>query len=116
MVAASVTGRGTGGVVDKSNHSLTAISDGPSIILAGIVTVLDDHSSPPSPTNIVEFPFSLIGGSENYVVILTGIGTGSSYVAVKSEDGNGNFSGFTIVADNEGDVQYIVATTGIKPK
>lgn len=69
-------------------------------------------TSPPQPGwNSVTFPKPLTGGSENYVVMITTMNGGSAYVSDTYEV-NGNFSGFSFIAETDCTLMYMVAKVG----
>lgn len=114
MGATSATGIGLGSAEKITATKLETFANGPSIIFAGMMQTLDSISSPPSNTNRVTFPYPLPGGVDKYVVMLTGINTSSVYVAVRYEDDDGNFTGFSAVSDTDGDAMYMVVKAGFR--
>ncbi len=115
MGATSVTGVGSGTSRKLTTNELSVLANGPSIIFTGLVEATEGVSSPPTPANFVDFPYPLAGGMDQYVVMLTTINAGSAHVADRDEDDDGNFTGFTFVAESEGTVMYLVAKIGQRP-
>ena len=113
MGATSVTGKGIGASNKVTTKELSALANGPDILVAGRFEAGPTSSSPPSSTGIVRFQEPLPGDADNYVVILTGIGN-TPYVAAFLEDG-GNFTGFLGVAEDDGEVMYSGTKAGQKP-
>ncbi len=114
MTATSVTGVGQGESNKPTTKELAAFAEGPSIIFTGITDATDNMSSPPTAENTVVFPYVLAGGADAYVVMLTSINAGATYISNKAES-DGNFTGFTFVAEAEGSVMYLVAKVGSRP-
>jgi len=110
MAGTSVTGTGTGASRKLSINELNSI---PLILVAGRMEVDDSLGSPPSDgLGTVTFRNPLPGPPSNYVVILTGIGTGAVQVAAMIPDDDGNFAGFIAVGESEGTAMYIVTRVG----
>lgn len=115
MGASSVTGTGTGASEKVTTTELAILANAPSIIFTGIVESSNsDNSSPPTNSATVVFPYVLPYASSNYVVILTSLNGGYSYVSSKDETG-GKFSGFSCITQSEGSAMYLVAAVGSKP-
>lgn len=114
MGASSVTGTGPGASDKLTTNGLSILANGPSIIYTGYVEVVSGPTSPPIAIGEVLFPVPLPGGAANYVVLLTGINTGATYVAELIEE-SFNFTGFIAIGEFEGTVMYLVANVGIKP-
>lgn len=115
MAGTSVTGKGPGDSGKLTTDQLAIFANGPSILIAGTVEVDSGLSSPPaSGMGTVVFPKVLPGPVDDYVVILTGIGTGAVQVVVKNENGLGEFIGFTATAEDEGTAMYIVSKIGVR--
>lgn len=84
MAGTSVTGKGIGDSAKPTTDQLAVFANGPSILIAGTVEVEEGISSPPSSgIGTVVFPKALPGPVTDYVVILTGIGTGAVQIAAK---------------------------------
>ncbi len=116
MGATSVTGVGQGASNKPTLTDLSVAAMGPQIISAGNFEITSDEESSPFAANAtVVLPVALEGGEEEYVVMLTGINTGSVYVTQKTENDDGNMNGFVAGAESEGVVGYIVVKAGIKP-
>lgn len=111
MGATSTQGVGSGQANKPSINDLAYLSNAPSILIAGRVES-GPLSSPPIETGIVTFNQPLPGSPDNYVVTLTTLNGGTAYVALMSDDSNGNFSGFICVAEAECTVMYIVTKVG----
>ena len=121
MGATTATGTEAGpGASNKPTTTELAIqANGPKIVFTGIVDSSgggeSPPSSPPAATNTVSFPYSLIGGMDKYVILLTSVNGGDAYVSDRDEDEDGNFIGFSFVSEVEGLVMYLVAEVGVKP-
>ena len=118
MSASSTTGTGLGFTSVLTNKELTNIRNQNSqIVFCGYATATgtDANSSPPAEISDVYLPYSLVGDSTHYVVMLTTIGGGVAYVGEMYEEadgdsptGVGSFSGFSVVTEYECDVMYMV--------
>lgn len=116
MGATSATGVGLGSSNKRNINDLDTIANGPSIMFSGIVEADDTlPTSPPAYGNTVEFPYALNGSANNYVIMLTSINGGYAYVSDRDENGDGNFSGFTFIAEYESSVMYVVISVGSRP-
>lgn len=117
MAAQSATGTGKGSAGKLTTKELSILANAPSILAAGRVEVEaeDGLSSPPSTINLITLENPLPGSHTNYVVILTGLNTGATYVGAMYNDGNGNFNRFLIFSEGEGTCMYLVTKVGIKP-
>ena len=119
MAASSVTGAGEGSSRKITTTELATLVNAPSIIFTGIIdagdVVASPPSSPPATNDTVTFPYILTGGADSYVIMLTSINAGYVYVSDRDEDEEGNFSGFSFVAETEGLIQYLVAKVGSRP-
>jgi hypothetical protein len=117
MSASSVTGRGNGSANKLTVPELAILSNGPVIYFSGVAEAPEEVlSSPPiSSSNSVTFPYPLPGGSERYVVMLTTKNAGKAYVTDLVENDDGEFTGFTALAESEGTIMYIVASIGVRP-
>jgi len=116
MGASSVTGSGQGMCGKLTSKGLSLLATGPSILIAGRVEVSEDLGiNPPSPTVVVTLSPSLPGSYTNYVVLITGLNTGSMYIATIEDDDNDNFSEFRVIAEEEGTCMYVIAKVGNKP-
>ena len=123
MGASSVTGVSGPGVSGKvTTNELSRLSNGPSILIAGLVTVSSSGSptSPPSSSNSVIFPIPFAGTSDDYCVILTAVNGSSVYISSLNDDDldgdsvDDHFVGFTVTAGNNCDVMYMVTKRGIR--
>lgn len=114
MTASSITGVGHGSSDKTTLAELGVLANGPSIIFTGIVETDGGLSSPPSTTNAIVFPYTLPGGADSYVVLLTTINAGYVHVTDRDEDSDSNFTGFSFAAEAAGDVMYLVAKVGSK--
>ena len=119
-MATSVTGVSGAGTSGKyTTTELAILANGPSIFFTGIIEVdgssSSPPSSPPSSTNTLVFPYALVGGAEHYVVLLTTLNGGAAYVTDTDEDSDGNFIGFSLIAEADCSVMYLVANAGIRP-
>lgn len=113
MSATSATGTGNGSVRQTSTSELlTNFNSPPNIIFANSIEVTNSLSSPPSSQNTVTFPYTLQGGANNYVVILTTLNAGYAYVSSVEENSDGEFTGFTAIAESEGTLMYMVVKKG----
>lgn len=111
MGASSVTGTGSGAT---NQPTIKDLSRGPRVVLTGIIpTVVDEDliSSPPTSGTAVTFPYALEGPASSYCVFLTTKNGGHAYVISMQEE-DGNFTGFSLVAETECDVMYMVTTIG----
>lgn len=114
MGASSATGTGLGSSNKPTAGELSTMSlVAPAIYVAGSTESNGALSSPPSPGNIVHFPFPLPGGPDKYAVILTGQGTGAVFV-VSLLDNDSGFTGFILSSEEEGTVFYIVVKKGAR--
>lgn len=115
MGATSVTGTGPG-ASDKPNLAdLSIAAIGPQIMAAGTFPAVGEEVSSPFAANgTVILPIPLPGGIDKYVVFLTGILTGNTFVTQKIEE-DGEMTGFVFGAEAEGDVMYLVVKAGFKP-
>jgi hypothetical protein len=114
MGANSATGTGAGAAQTKTAKELAMLANAPTIIFSGYVENLV-IASPASGLGSVTFPYPLPGGASKYVVIATSLNAGSVYVANLEEDDDENFTGFTVVAETDGDVMYMVSKVGSRP-
>lgn len=115
MGATSTEGRGPGAVNPVSTADLSKDwTLSPTIIFTGIFETEEVLSSPPSVLNEVVFPYALIGGPNNYVVMLTTINGGKAYIISRTEDAYGNFTGFTAGVESDCNCMYLVARVGSK--
>lgn len=116
MGASSVSGSGQGMCGKLTVKELSYLATGPNILLAGRISVGESlEINPPSPTAEVTLSPSLPGSYTNYVVLVTGINTGKIYVATMSDDADGNFSEFRVIAEGEGDCMYVITKAGNQP-
>lgn len=115
MSASSVTGSGVGASRKPTSNELAILANGPNIIFTGLIEATDGIASPPITLASVVFNYPLPGGADNYVVLLTTINAGYAYVADRDEDGEGNFTGFSVIAEEDGTVMYLVAKVGQRP-
>lgn len=115
MGASSVTGKGLGSSKKLTGKELSSLANGPKIYFSGIIAGESVPTSPPSSNmNTVVFPYALEGGAENYVVMLTSINGGYTYITDLDET-DGNFTGFSFAVEEESDVMYMVVDCGIRP-
>lgn len=115
----ATTSQGTGhGAADKPtiNELATLINTGPNVIFTGIVASGATLTSPPADQGVVVFPYTLTGGADNYVILLTSLNGGMVYISARDTDEEGNFFGFSCIAESECDVMYMVATVGSRPQ
>lgn len=115
MPATSVTGKGKGAANKPTFDEMSVAANGPIIIFTGIVEVTETVMSPPSPSSVIVFPYPLPGGMDQYVVMLTSINAGAVYISDRDEDDDGNFTGFSIASEADGEAMYLVAKVGIRP-
>lgn len=117
MAATTSQGTGHGASNKETTQELSILANGPQIIFAGRVEGITPNTSPASETgvNTITFPYVLAGGSDKYVVLLTTVNGGNVYVSDVDEDGDGNFSGFSFIAEAECTVMYLVTKVGTKP-
>lgn len=116
MGATAVTGTGEGGSGKLTTKELAILANGPNIILAGRVELAEDFFvNPPSPTATVVLSPPLAGGFDDYIIMTTGLNTGSIYVAATEDDDDGNFSEFRVIAEEDGTCMYVIVKRGIKP-
>lgn len=116
-MAQSITGTGLGSSKKMTTKELAILANAPSILAAGRINIdAEDHvSSPPSSANTVTLDRPLPGGNENYVVILTGLNTGSVYVGAMLDNEDGDFYRFVILSESEGTCMYLVTKCGTRP-
>ncbi len=113
----SVTGTGPGDSGKVTTKELSTLANGPSILVSGQVELAEEFMvNPPTPTATVTLPTPLPGGHANYVVLLTGVNTGTVYVATVTNNDDGDFSEFRILGDEEGTCNYLILKIGSKPK
>lgn len=116
MGAQSATGKGKGSANKPSLKELGVLNNAPSILVAGRADLAEGGvTSPPSPNATVYLPNPLPGSPENYVVLITGLNATGLHVGTMHENSNGDFDYFTVYADDEGTVMYIVCKAGTKP-
>lgn len=117
MGAQSVTGTGLGASNKLTTKEPSILANGPSILVAGTIdiTELDSISSPPTTANPVVFNTPLPGSKDNYVVVVTGLNTGATYIGAMYDDEDGNFSEFVIFSEGEGTCMYLVTKVGTRP-
>lgn len=120
MGATSSEGSGNGASNKLTTNQLSILANGPKIYFTGVFSVADlsasPPSSPPASASVVYFPYILEGSPSNYVVLLTTMNAGAVYISDLLEDDDGNFSGFSAIAETEGEAMYMVASVGVKPK
>jgi len=115
MGASSVTGKGGGSAGKLTTKELSALAVGPAIYAAGVIAAQDISSSPPmSSFNEVVLPNPLPGGSDAYIVMLTSLNGGDSYVVLMNEE-DGYFTGFVVGVETSSDVFYMVVKKGFRP-
>jgi hypothetical protein len=116
MTASSTTGVGRGSSNKATVKELSALANAPSILIAGVVESEGIAASPPAdPGNEVVFPTPIIGGSENFIVLLTTQNGGYAYITSMNENDDGNFSGFNFATESECTLMYLVTKIGQKP-
>lgn len=115
MGAQSVTGAGSGDSRKLTTTELAILANAPSILVSGVIRSVEGvPSSPPSsPSAMVVFPTPFPG--MDYNVFLTTKNGGAAYVTLMDEDDDGNFSGFSVAAETECDVMYMVTKIGFRP-
>lgn len=114
MDAQSVTGRGLGASGKFNTRELAILANSLNILVAGRVDLAEDFLvNPPSPTATVTLTEALPGSKSNYVVLITGLNTGTVYVASMT-DNDGNFSEFRVIGESEGTCMYVIAKVGLK--
>lgn len=117
MGASSVTGSGQGNSGKATLNDLSILANGPSILIAGSVELAEDEILTSPPTGAiatVTFPKAFPGNPSLYGVFITGLNAGTVQIATRTTDDDGNFSGFTLTADYEGDVMYMVTKLGVR--
>lgn len=122
MTASSATGRGNG---DSNKPTLTDLArwaNGPIIMAAGRVVVapLDEEEPPTSPPSSgytdVNLPYPLPGVADDYSIFLTpSDGASQAWIVNIVDNDDLNMTGFTIAADTDGDVMYMVVRNGFRP-
>ncbi len=115
MAASSVTGTGYGSAHKPTISDIQSRISPPVLLFAGYLTSTGTFTSPPSSGSFVYFPYPLPGGPDKYVVLLTGLNTGACYVFNRRVDEDGNFIGFDVTSEVEGEVMYMVAQVGARP-
>lgn len=117
MGASSVTGVGGPGTSGKlTTKELGILANGPQIVVAGRADLDEDFFvNPPSPTVAILINPPLPGGYNDYVILTTGLNTGSIYVATRTNDDDGNFSEFRVIGEEDGTCMYVIANKGIRP-
>lgn len=115
MSATTTQGTGAGDSRKWTTNELSILANGPSIIFSGLAEYADIPTSPPSTSNSVTFPYALPGGADKYIVMLTSINGGATYVVDRDEDSDGNFTGFTFGVESDSVVMYMVAKVGARP-
>lgn len=115
MAGSSVTGTGLGASGKVTTTELAALAIGPAIYAAGSVEAVESGpSSPPAPVNTVVLPYPLPGPADNYVIMLTTEQAGYAYVTDIVDDSDGNLTGFSLIAESEGTVMYLIARKGFR--
>ena len=116
MVAHSVTGTGSGSSGKFTTKELAALANGPSVLVVGRVdTIETELTSPPSISGSVTLDPALPGSHENYVVIVTGLNTGATYVGSMVDNDDDNFNQFLVVSETEGTCMYFISKIGTRP-
>ena len=117
MTASSVTGKGGGASGKLTTKELSALAVGPAIYAAGVAAIVSLLSSPPAEggTNTVNLPAPLVGGADAYVVLLTTLNGGKTYVTSMDNDSDGNFATFDVYVETDCDVMYMVVKKGFRP-
>lgn len=103
MTASSVTGIGSGSVESVSTQSLNKTN----IIFAGKAKSGGPAFSPSGYGGTCVFPSPLLGSADSYIVIITTLNGGSSYVSSLNVTSN-SFLGFDFVTEYESEIMYIV--------
>lgn len=115
MAGTSITGTGPGSCGKFTTTQLAILANAPSILIAQYAESVEiPLVSPASFGNTVIFPLPLTGLASNYIVNLTTINGGNAYVVTMNEE-DGNFIGFSFMAETECLVMYQVVNVGIKP-
>jgi len=114
MGATSVTGKGIGASNKITTKEMSALANGPDILVAGRMVIETIGSPPTAGANTVRFNRVLPGSPDIYTVILTGIGI-QPYLADFIDDDAGDFVGFIAAAEDDGEAMYIVVKNGQKP-
>lgn len=115
-MAQSATGTGLGSSNKMGTKELAILANSLNIVMAGRVELAEDLMvNPPSPTATVTLGEALPGSNTNYAILVTGLSTGSVYVASMSNNGAGNFSQFRVIGESEGTCMYVIVKTGFKP-
>lgn len=114
MAITSTTGKGPGSSNKLTTKQLAILANGPTIHTTGFVELISEEEEDSANATVV-FPTPLNGEADNYVVILTTINGETAEVIDTDEDSDGNFSGFSIAADQECNAMYMVVNVGIKP-
>lgn len=120
MAAQTTEGTGNGSVENVTTHNLSKVNNGPSILIAGVVSAAELLSSPPAIGNTVTFQVPLPGLGEEHCVILTTLNGGYAYVTdmddqdLDEDNEDDHFTGFSFYTESECDVMYIVTKVGAK--
>lgn len=117
MTAQSVTGVGGGSCGKFTTKELSILANGPAILVAGRIDVVEEASisSPPSNLNVITLDPPLPGSKDNYVVILTGLNVSAPYVGAMYNNDDGDFYKFIIFSEDEGTCMYFVTKVGVRP-
>lgn len=103
MTASSVTGVGSGSVESITTQSLNKTN----IIFAGKAESGGPLLSPSGYGGTCVFPSPLLGSADSYVVVITTLNGGSSYISALNVTSN-SFLGFDFVTEYECEIMYIV--------
>lgn len=116
MAAQSVTGTGTGASNKFTTKELSALANGPSILISSCQYVYEAGiTDPPSILNTVTLNPPLPGNSDNYIVVVSGVNTGPAYVAAMLDNEDGDFHQFIIMLQTEGICMYSIIKAGNRP-
>lgn len=112
----TTTGTGLGSSGKYTTRELAILAKSMTFLVAGRVDAEEDIMiNPPTPSFTVTLDPPLPGSYTNYVVIVSGLNTGSIYIATMDNDADGNFDEFTGIAEDEGTCMYAIMKVGIKP-
>lgn len=75
--------------------------------------VTADYVTLSGTTKTVNFPKSLSGDKAKFAVVVTSDSATACYVSARTNDSDGNFSGFTITGGSGAHVSYVVVNNGL---
>jgi len=111
-----VTGVGLGNSRKVSTKELAPLANGPHILVVGRAELEEDLMvNPPVPTATIVLSTPLPYVYQNYVVLITGLNTGTIYIASLTNDDDNKFSEFRVIGESEGTCMYMILSNGLIP-